>query len=380
MKIISLFDSIKIWWGVEKVQSELSIELTHLWYDFIHLLLDDTVSKNDYKGNIISLNEKFIFWFWIKKIFSLLKLWFKVSKICKKEKTDVIIWQWDFFYMIVSLSKILFWNKAKCIWVIHTTIWIWPIYIRKILIFLLKKLDKIVVISQEEYNIFINDYWFSDDKICIIPNSLNFDRINKQLSENIPHKYKNLFDNWNFTFINIWRLTYQKNHELLLKSFDEFHKNNKNTQLVILGDWELHNKLLDLKYSLSSSWNIHFLWNQINIYPFLSESDSFVFSSRFEGFGLVLIESMYIWLPIISTKCQSGPIEILNWKNDNKFEITDNAILVKNYDQSECVKAMNMVYNDINLRNKMKNNNKTHIVKYNSNVTMLQWDKLLKRL
>ena len=81
MKIISLFDSIKIWWGVEKVQSELSIELTHLWYDFIHLLLDDTVSKNDYKGNIISLNEKFIFWFWIKKIFSLLKLWFKVSKI-----------------------------------------------------------------------------------------------------------------------------------------------------------------------------------------------------------------------------------------------------------------------------------------------------------
>lgn len=322
-KIASLFASLKVWWWVEKVQANLSIWLTDLWYDFYHILSEDIWQKNDYKWKIISLNSPFILWFWFKKILSLFVNAFKITQICKKEKIEVLIWQGDYFFMLSWLVK-LFWFSWKTIAIVHTTIWIWPKYINFLLRFFLKVHDKIILTSKDEYNTFVNKYNFKDNKLGLIYNSIDVTKIDLYKDEKVEDIS---FDK--FTFINIARLTFQKWQDRLIKAFDLFYKKYPNSQLIILWDWELKQDYLELKNSLKSWENIIFLWNKTNFYKYLFNSNCFVLSSNFEWFPMILIESVCMWKPIISTYCETWPKELFD--SENIFDDTNNNIFKTNY-------------------------------------------------
>ena len=63
---------------------------------------------------------------------------------------------------------------------------------------------------------------------------------------------------------------------------------------------------------------------QKNPYPYLKKSEVFILSSLFEGLPNVLIEALTHKMPIISTRCLSGPNEILsNGKSGHIFKIED---------------------------------------------------------
>lgn len=322
-KIASLFASLKVWWWVEKVQANLSIWLSDLWYDFYHILSEDLDPKNDYKWKIISLNSPFILWFGIKKILSLFINSYKIAKICKKEKIEILIWQWDYFFMLSWLVK-LFWFKWKNIAVVHTTIWIWPKYINLLLRFFLNLHNKIILTSKDEYKTFINNYNFDKNKLELIYNSIDISKIDLLKSENIDDVDFN-----KFTFINIARLTYQKWQDRLLRAFDLFNQKYTNSQLIILWEWDLKEEYLGLKNTLISSENIYFLWNKTNFYNYLYNSNCFVLSSNFEWFPIVLIESLCMWKPIISTYCDTWPKELFD--SNKIFDDVNNSILKNTY-------------------------------------------------
>ena len=63
---------------------------------------------------------------------------------------------------------------------------------------------------------------------------------------------------------------------------------------------------------------------------YISQSDVFVLSSKFEGLPNVLIESQKYGVPIISSNCPTGPSEILmNGKLGELFPVGNYSILAK---------------------------------------------------
>lgn len=103
-------------------------------------------------------------------------------------------------------------------------------------------------------------------------------------------------------FLAIGRFSHQhKGFDILIKAFNLFSQQNSDWQLDIVGEGveeSLYRTLIH-KYHLEDRIIIHPFTN--NIQDYYSQAQIYVLSSRWEGFGLVLVEAMAHGLPIISS-------------------------------------------------------------------------------
>lgn len=92
-----------------------------------------------------------------------------------------------------------------------------------------------------------------------------------------------------------------KGFDLLIKAFAEFAETNRDWTLDIVGEGpeeELYRQLIS-SYQLEQRISIHPFTNDIQAY--YSQAQVYVLSSRWEGFGLVLVEAMAHGLPVVSS-------------------------------------------------------------------------------
>jgi glycosyltransferase involved in cell wall biosynthesis len=118
---------------------------------------------------------------------------------------------------------------------------------------------------------------------------------------------------------------------------------------------------------------------KISFYPPTQEIESkyleasiYVMSSRFEGFGMVLIEAMACGVPCISFDCPHGPADI----------ITDgvDGILVENGDVAGLANALIRLIENEELRKKMGTAAKGNVMRFLPETILPQWDTLFKEL
>jgi glycosyltransferase involved in cell wall biosynthesis len=112
-------------------------------------------------------------------------------------------------------------------------------------------------------------------------------------------------------FVTAGRLVPQKDHETMIQAL-AMHRQRCNSRLIILGSGPLEESLKALVARLDLTKSVAFLGFRPNALPYLRQADAFVLSSRCEGFGNVIVEALGCGTPVISTRCEYGPAEILD--------------------------------------------------------------------
>ena len=102
------------------------------------------------------------------------------------------------------------------------------------------------------------------------------------------------------------------------------------------------------------------------------ESSIFVMSSRFEGFGLVLIEAMECGLPVVAFDCKSGPAEIISHGTDG--------LLVGESDVNGLAEAIGRLMDDPHLRASVGLNAVRKAYCYAADDIMNKWKELYRTL
>lgn len=131
------------------------------------------------------------------------------------------------------------------------------------------------------------------------------------------------------------RLTRQKGFDILLRALSRMEIR---ARLIILGEGADRHDLLTLAESLGIADRVSLPGFVSDIVPWLCHANLFVLSSRWEGFGHVIVEAMSAGVPVISTKCPHGPADI----------ITDgvNGILVEPNDEEMLSGKMDFLLGD----------------------------------
>lgn len=143
--------------------------------------------------------------------------------------------------------------------------------------------------------------------VITIHNPLDIATVQEKALEPIEHPW---FEDDIPIVIGVGRLEPQKDFSTLIRAFDKVARKQR-IRLVILGEGPERPALEKLIKDLRLEHSVLLPGFTVNPFRYISRSSVFVLSSRWEGFGNVLVEAMACGVPIVSTDCPSGPAEIL---------------------------------------------------------------------
>ena len=185
-----------------------------------------------------------------------------------------------------------------------------------------KKLYKVFCPTDFTKNYMIKNNIFSEVKIFLVRDPvINVKEINKNKKLNIGVNL-NWIKNKKY-IISIGRLTKQKNFIFLINEFSKVVFKYPDLNLIILGDGDEKRNLKNLIIKKKLNNKIFLLGNQKNIYPLLLNSLFFTLTSDWEDPGFVILEAMFAKKIVLSSNCESGPIDIIK-DNSNGFLFKNN--------------------------------------------------------
>lgn len=218
----------------------------------------------------------------------------------------------------------------------------------------LKKYDKFVVLTLED-----SHNWANFKNLEIIPNFIT--------SPASP-KHDKLYRR----FICVGRLSYQKGYDRLIAACSLIKEELQGWRIDIFGAGDMYNSLITDINNAGLQTIIHINHPTPNIEEEYIISDALILPSRYEGFGMVLIEAMAHGIPAISFACPCGPRDII----DNGI----NGLLVE--DGNIELLAQNIkrfIKGDIDIE-LMNRNARTKSLKFDKENIMGRWINLFQTL
>ena len=190
----------------------------------------------------------------------------------------------------------------------------------------LKKYDKIIAICKEMNEEIKELYPFLSSEIEYIYNPLDCNNIIEQGNENIEKmtSYEKELIERDY-FLAVSRLdTVPKDFETLIEGYSILKNKGIKEKLYIIGEGNGRVKIEKMIEEKNLGEDVILLGEKKNPYVWMKHSKLFIHSSKYEGFGVVLLEALMLDKFVISSNCPTGPTEILtNPKAGELFDVGD---------------------------------------------------------
>lgn len=220
----------------------------------------------------------------------------------------------------------------------------------------LNKLNSIIALTEGDKC----DWSKYSDHVIVLPNPLTY----------YPNR---LFRNENsHRILCVGRLNKQKGFDLLIDAFSLIASKCPDWYVDIYGNGEEKTMLLHKIISEGLEGRVN-IYNPINsIYEEYPKSAFLVLSSRYESFGLVLIEAMSCGLPCVAFNCKFGPSDIIRNGIDG--------LLVHEGDVQDLADKMMWMINHNNDCLEFGRNARIMVKRYCIDVIMPKWKELFESL
>lgn len=200
-------------------------------------------------------------------------------------------------------------NKSRVenlLYMFHSPHWKWEKYDinipfngikRKVLERQLHPSEKIIVLSKEQKEDMLSTYSnLNSNDIHIVDNFLNL----KNEIDVVANSEESI------NVVSVGRLSPEKNVDIIIKAFDIFTHNHKNSFLHIIGSGKDEVVLKDLVKKLGLDEKVNFYGNQAEPWSLIKNIDFSVNASDIEGYGLIFPESISRGIPVVAWNSKYG--------------------------------------------------------------------------
>ncbi|MFA6336112.1 MAG: glycosyltransferase family 4 protein, partial [Bacteroidales bacterium] len=217
----------------------------------------------------------------------------------------------------------------------------------------LRRLDKFVVLSYED-----KQKWHELANVSVIYNPIA--RYPEVISDCSSKKV-----------ISAGRFENQKGFDMLIKSWSIVSKRYPDWNLEIYGsgDKSSYNKLVE-ENNIGNSCMLMEAVQNLN--EKFTESSIFAFSSRFEGFGMVITEAMACGLPPVAFACPCGPRDII--------EDGVNGLLAEPGNIEDLANKLSLLMEDSEMRKEMGKQARVRSERFSIEIIAVEWDELFHSL
>lgn len=224
----------------------------------------------------------------------------------------------------------------------------------------IKRKNMVLIALHEEMKRKANKIFNTNNSI-VINNGIDIDKYSVTSKDNKRLKLElNIPDNY-YIVGHVGRLVDSKNHDFIIEVFKRLNKIRPDSVLLLIGEGELKEKIKEKVQKYDLSGKVYILGNRNDIPELLSIMDVFLFPSKFEGFGNVLIEAQAAGVKCIASSSVPIATKLTNYivylsLNDSldkwveetleSFKHEKKTFGLENYEIRNTVKKLESIYNE----------------------------------
>ena len=169
--------------------------------------------------------------------------------------------------------------------------------------------------------------------------------------------------------VAVGRLVQMKGFDMLLEAFAEIAPRFPDWKLIIWGEGPLRKQLEAQRDRLGLQSQV--LMPGVTERPgmWIETADVFVLSSRYEGWGLVVLEAMAAGIPVVAFPCDFGPREMIVDGIDGLF--------ARREDPRDLANKLSLVLTDAGLRQRMGQAAKRSVERFAPDKVISLWDEIV---
>jgi len=216
-----------------------------------------------------------------------------------------------------------------------------------------RRYDRFVVLTEEDRRL-----WGNLKNIAVMPNALTF----------FPEQQASLTAK---RVLAVGRLTEQKGFDRLIRLWADVAPRFPEWRLSIVGDGALRSSL-QRQIEAAGLKSVELLPATPDVLAEYLNSSIYAMTSRYEGFPMVLLETMACGLPVVTYTCKCGPREIIRDGEDG--------FLVEEGDSDRFEACLVRLMKDERLRQEMGRRARENITRFSQENVMARWRQLYEEL